>query len=135
MQIRNNNNNHTYWQSFVDRFFSQSGVLRTQLYSMSGQPAKSYEISNSCLSKFYYTHFNNGYQNIQMSLERVTDRDLPGGGHFIDCQRCTYYYWMTNGHVVRNVCLVFYEIRLTYNRSSTTALYPHSLIIWARSIY
>lgn len=100
-QTRKEPNSQNYWQSFVDRFFSQTGVLRTQLWCASDQSTKKYEIANPVLARYYWTHFESGFQNIQMTLEQIVEKDLPNGGHFVECSRCTFFNWMKDGHVVR----------------------------------
>ena len=101
-QTRHEVNNQGYWQNFVDRFFSPSGVLRTQLWSASDQSAKSYEIPTPILAKYYWTHFNSGISNIQMTFIKSSEKDLPNIGHFVECSKCTFYNTMTDGHVVKS---------------------------------
>lgn len=99
MANRKRSNDFAYWQSFADRFFSQNGVLRHQLWSATDQTAKQFEISTPALPRYYWTHFNSGVQNIQMILENARERELQNGGHFVDSKSC-FIYWFPNGHHV-----------------------------------
>ena len=46
--------------------------------------------------RYFYTHFKSGVENIQMILESVAERDLPGGGHYVESQN-SFLYWFPNG--------------------------------------
>ncbi|KAL9591635.1 MAG: hypothetical protein Q9179_007525 [Wetmoreana sp. 5 TL-2023] len=93
-------NDLNFWQNFVERFFSHTGVIRQQLYYPMDQSAtKQYEISPTpTLARYYWTHFNSGVQNIQMILERFRELDLPNGGHSITSEKTSFIYWLANGH-------------------------------------
>ncbi|KAJ5226032.1 Transcriptional activator ptaB [Penicillium chermesinum] len=59
-----------YWQSFVDRFYAPTGVLRQNLYDSQTGHSKQFEISNPALARFYYTQFTTGIRQIQMVFTR-----------------------------------------------------------------
>ena len=85
-----------YWQAFVDRFFSQTGVLRQQLWNSANDENKSYQISTPALARYYWTHFTSGVRNIQMILESAKERDLPNGGHIVESAKTCFIYWFDN---------------------------------------
>ncbi|KAL8726615.1 MAG: hypothetical protein Q9181_005976 [Wetmoreana brouardii] len=92
-------NDLNFWQIFVERFFSHTGVIRQQLYYSTDQSTKQYEISPTpSLARYYWTQFNSGVQNIQMILERFRELDLPNGGHSITSEKTSFIYWLANGH-------------------------------------
>ena len=90
-------NNLSHWQTFVNRFFSQTGVLKQQLWCSTDNEKKSYQVSNPVLARYYYTHFSSGIQNVQMILEKANETDLPTGGHVVDSSKSTFIYWLDNG--------------------------------------
>ncbi|KAL8882900.1 MAG: hypothetical protein Q9198_000173 [Flavoplaca austrocitrina] len=96
---RKQNNDLNFWVTFVERFFSHTGVIRQQLYHPADQSTKKYEISPTpTLARFYWTHFNSGVQNIQMIVERFREVDLPNGGHSVASEKTSFIYWLANGH-------------------------------------
>jgi hypothetical protein len=96
----------TYWTSFVDQFFSKTGVFRLSLYVATSEPNnedhgtdKQYEITQPALARYFHTHFQSGIKNMQLILERGTmDKPLPSG-HFIENQKASLIYWFENSHV------------------------------------
>ena len=92
-----------YWQNFVERFYSQTGVLRQELCSSDDFSTKEYQISQPTLARYYYTHFSSGVQNIQMILENAREKDLPNGGHYVESVRSCFIYWFSNGCQVRMI--------------------------------
>lgn len=119
---RKRSNDFSYWQSFADRFFSQSGVLRPKLIATGQAAAKQFEISNPALPRYYWTHFNSGVQNIQMFLENAKERDLPNGGHFVESKSC-FIYWFANGHHVEQFCPFFYSFYANFCIASCKRLF------------
>ncbi|KAL8809648.1 MAG: hypothetical protein Q9200_003233 [Gallowayella weberi] len=92
-------NDLNFWHSFVDRFFSHSGVIRQQLYYSSDQSTKQYEISPTpTLARYYWMHFKSGIQNMQMIVERFREVDLPNGGHSVTSEKTSFIHWLANGH-------------------------------------
>lgn len=90
-------NNLSHWQTFVSRFFSQSGVLKQQLWCSTDNERKSYQVSNPVLARYYHTHFSSGIQNVQMIIEKANETDLPAGGHMVESSKSTFIYWLDNG--------------------------------------
>ncbi|EAU38009.1 hypothetical protein ATEG_01252 [Aspergillus terreus NIH2624] len=84
-----------YWQNFVDRFYSPSGVLRQGVYNPSAG-SKQFEIATPALARWYLTQFNSGISRIQMFLEGARERDSHNGGHIVEVTRCTFIYYFTN---------------------------------------
>ena len=46
-------------------------------------------------------HFNSGVTNIQMIMEKANEKDLPNGGHFVECTKSCFIYWCNNDCQVR----------------------------------
>ncbi|KAI4125054.1 MAG: hypothetical protein LQ347_005504, partial [Umbilicaria vellea] len=90
-------NDLNYWQLFVDRFFSDKGVLRQQIWNADDSSAKVYEISTPALPRYYWTHYNSGVQNVQMILEKPQEKELPTGGHYVESAKSCFIYWFVNG--------------------------------------
>ncbi|RYP19673.1 hypothetical protein DL767_009607 [Monosporascus sp. MG133] len=97
-----------YWQEFVSRFFSRSGVFRLNLFVYPNNEtnteeqgnSKQYEIAQPALARYFYTHFTSGMRNMQLTFEKGTvDKSLPTG-HFIENPKASLIYWYDNSHVV-----------------------------------
>ena len=87
-----------YWKTFVSKFFSDGGVLRQELSHTNGDGGKkAYELSISALPRYYWTHYNDGVQNIQMIMAGATEKELGAGGHFVESAKLTFIYWYANG--------------------------------------
>lgn len=87
----------TYWLNFVDRFFSPKGVLRHSVFILDENNNKQYEITYPALPRYFHTHFESGIKNIQMIMERGSERELPNNGHYIESQKSSFVYWFDNG--------------------------------------
>jgi hypothetical protein len=85
-----------YWSRFVDKFFSPTGVLRQTLWNSKDQSTKTYEINFAALPRYYWTLFSSGVHNIQMILENAREKELANGGHFVESQKSSFIYWLTN---------------------------------------
>lgn len=90
----------TYWLNFVDRFFSPKGVLRHSVFILDENNNKQYEITYPALPRYFHTHFESGIKNIQMIMERGSERELPNNGHYIESQKSSFVYWFDNGSQV-----------------------------------
>jgi len=89
----------SYWQNFVDEFFSAQGILKQSMLSANDNSAKQFEISTPALARYYYLHFNSGIQNIQMFIDSVREKNLNGGIHILEANS-TFIYWSRTGHQV-----------------------------------
>ena len=92
-----------YWLSFVDRFFSSDGVLRHTLFDMHDMhegTTKQYEITFPALPRYFHTHFESGIKNMQMTMEKGSERELPNNGHYIESSKSSFVYWFDNGSQV-----------------------------------
>ncbi|KAH8811560.1 LIM-domain binding protein-domain-containing protein [Xylogone sp. PMI_703] len=85
-----------YWLAFVDRFFSTRGVLRHSVWIVDENSNKQYEITFPALARYFYTHFESGVINMQMLMEKGSEKELPNG-HFIESQKSSFVYWFDNG--------------------------------------
>lgn len=91
-----------YWLSFVDRFFSPRGVLRHSVWIMDEKIVdegsnKQYEITFPALARYFHTHFESGIKNMQMIMEKGSEKELPNNGHYIESQKSSLVYWFDNG--------------------------------------
>ena len=86
-----------YWLTFVDRFFSSRGVLRHSLWLVDEGYNKQYEITFPALARYFHTHFESGITNMQMIMERGSEKELPNNGHYIESQKSSFVYWFDNG--------------------------------------
>lgn len=85
----------SYWNSFVEKFYSPNGVLRQGVYNhQSG--SKQFEISTPALARYYLTQFTSGIRRIQMIVEGARERDSLNGGHIVESGRTSFVYWFTN---------------------------------------
>ncbi|KKK26003.1 hypothetical protein AOCH_000459, partial [Aspergillus ochraceoroseus] len=84
-----------YWQSFVDRFYSPTGVLRQGVYNPQAG-SKQFEIATPALARYYMTQFTSGIRQIQMLIEGARERDSPNGGHIVESPKASFIYWFTN---------------------------------------
>lgn len=87
----------TYWQNFRDRFFSPKGVLRHSVWLLDENTNKQYEITFPALARYFHTHFESGIKNMQMIMEKGTEKELPNNGHYIESQKSSFVYWFDNG--------------------------------------
>jgi hypothetical protein len=86
-----------YWLTFVDRFFSPRGVLRHSVWIVDETSNKQYEITFPALARYFQTHFESGIKNIQMIMEKGSEKELPNNGHYIESQKSSFVYWFDNG--------------------------------------
>ncbi|KAI6783669.1 Adhesion defective protein-like protein [Emericellopsis cladophorae] len=97
---------HSYWATFVDRFFAPEGVFRHSLHITDGGETtdKQYEIASSAIARYFHTHFHSGVKNIQLILDRGTmDRALPHDCHYVENSRASLVYWFETGsHLIAN---------------------------------
>ncbi len=85
-----------YWLNFVDRFFSPKGVLRHSVWLVDETSNKQYEITFPALARYFHTHFESGIKNMQMIMERGSEKELATG-HYIESQKSSFVYWFDNG--------------------------------------
>lgn len=99
-QPRRRADDFSYWQDFVESFFSPKGILKQAMWSASDDSTKQFEISNAALARYFFLHFQSGIQNIQMIPEHAIERNMNGGIHIVDASS-TLIYWSKNGHQAR----------------------------------
>jgi len=87
----------SYWLNFVDRFFSPKGVLRHSVFTTDDNSNKQYEITFPALARYFHTHFESGINNMQMIMEKGSEKELPNSGHYIESQKSSFVYWFDNG--------------------------------------
>lgn len=104
-QIQKGRDDLNYWVTFVDRFFSPRGVFRHSVLIVESAEtsSKQYEITFPALARYFYTHFESGIKNMQMIVERATEKELPNNTHFIESQKSSFIYWFDSGSQVSKV--------------------------------
>jgi hypothetical protein len=90
-----------YWLNFRDRFFSPKGVLRHSVWVVDDSSNKQYEIAFPALARYFHTHFESGIKNMQMIMEKGTEKELPNNGHYTESMKSSFVYWFDNGSQVR----------------------------------
>ena len=48
----------------------------------------------------FHTHFESGVKNMQMVMEKGSEKELPNSGHYIESQKSSFIYWFDNGSQV-----------------------------------
>lgn len=87
----------SYWLRFVDQFFSPKGVLRHGVWIDGEGSNKQYEIPFHALARYFHTHFESGIKNMQLIMERGSEKELPNNGHYIESQKSSFVYWFDSG--------------------------------------
>ncbi|KAF9639689.1 hypothetical protein BFW01_g11495 [Lasiodiplodia theobromae] len=98
-------NDITHWKTFVGRFFSEDGIFKQTLldYAPQAQKPKNFEICNPALPRYYYTQFQSGVQNIQLTMDGITEKEFGNNCHYVESNRAKFIYWFKNGtQVVQN---------------------------------
>ncbi|PBP23747.1 Topoisomerase II-associated protein PAT1 [Diplocarpon rosae] len=96
IQVSKQREDLAYWSNFVERFFSTKGVLRHSVWLVDETSNKQYEITFPALARYFHTHFESGIRNMQMVMERGTEKDL-GNGHYVESPKSSFVYWFDNG--------------------------------------
>ena len=92
----------SYWNEFVNRFFSPRGVFRHTIHEVVGDEGheKQYDISFPALARYLHTYFDSGVKNIQLIMDKgMTDKPMPGDCHYIENTNASMVYWYDNSHV------------------------------------
>lgn len=96
-----------YWNAFVSRFFSPTGVFRHALHGNDAEDPsdKQYEIMYPAIARYFHTHFSNGVKSMQLTLDKSgTDRLLSGELYSFDGARATLTSWYDSGSHVSSPC-------------------------------
>lgn len=99
-QAKKQQDDLNYWSDFVETFFSKNGVLRHSVWIVDEQSAKQYEITFPALSRYFYTHFESGIQNMQLIAEKAKEKPLPMNCHYVESPKSSFIYWFENGSQV-----------------------------------
>lgn len=90
----------SYWNGFVNRFFSPHGVFRHTLHISDAEDTtdKQYEIAYPAIARYFHTHFGSGVRNMQLIMDKgIVDRPLPGDCHCIENSKASLVYWFETG--------------------------------------
>lgn len=90
-------NDIEHWQEFVARYYSTSGSVRQQLYSVKTEKEKSFQITFPSLARFYHAHFKNGIKKMFMQSFEHTQEALPNGGFSVFSNKLHVTYEYNNG--------------------------------------
>lgn len=88
------------WKAFVGRFFSEDGIFKQSLLDyapINANKAKNFEICNPALPRYYYTQFQSGVQNIQLTMDGITEKEFGNNCHYVESNRAKFIYWFKNG--------------------------------------
>lgn len=100
-------NNIQRWQSFVDRFFNETGAFIHCAYNQASQSTKQWEIVYAALPRYFYTLFNNtDVTNLQITLDGAAEKASPPELK-VTCDRAKFIY------TYQNQCQVVYTGKLT----------------------
>lgn len=93
------------WANFVERFFAANGVLRHSVWVVDdkkeGGEHKQYEVTFPALARYFYTHFESGVRNMQMTMEKGIEKDLANNCVYLESAKSSFVYWFDNGSQVR----------------------------------
>lgn len=64
------------------------------------QTTKQYEITFPALARYFCTHFESGVKNMQMIMEKGTEKELPNNCNYISSEKSSFIYWFENGSQV-----------------------------------
>lgn len=84
----------------METFFSPTGVLRHSVWIIDEQTTKQYEITFPALARYFCTHFESGVKNMQLIMEKGTEKELPGHCNYISSEKSSFIYWFENGSQV-----------------------------------
>jgi len=100
-------NNVERWQSFVDKFFNESGAFIHCVMNQATQRTKQWEIVYAALPRYFYTLFNNtDVINLQITLDGATEK-TSSPELKVTCDRAKFIY------TYKNQCQVVYTGKLT----------------------
>lgn len=95
----------SYWNNFVQRFFSSAAVFRHSLHANAeGEDTgpRQYDIGSPAIARYFHTHFGSGVKSMQLILGLGTvDRPIAGDGYSIENPKASLIYWFETGsHLV-----------------------------------
>lgn len=89
------------WENFVAKFFSANGVLRHSVWVVDdkkdGGEHKQYEVTFPALARYFYTHFESGVKNMQMTMEKGSEKDLANNCYYLESAKSSFIYWFDKG--------------------------------------
>jgi hypothetical protein len=94
------------WQTFVDKFFTETGSFIHWVYHAASERTKQFEIVYAALPRYFYTLFNTDVTNLQITLDGATERTSPPELK-VTCDRAKFIY------TYKNRCQVIYRGKLT----------------------
>ncbi|KAK8247536.1 LIM-domain binding protein-domain-containing protein [Phyllosticta capitalensis] len=100
-------NDLLYWKQFVGRFFTENGVFKQTLLDYGAQTtnpgSKNFEICTLALPRYFYTQFQSGLENLQLTMDGLVEKELGNSCHYVESARAKFIYWYKNGtQVVHN---------------------------------
>ncbi|KAF2829620.1 hypothetical protein CC86DRAFT_391742 [Ophiobolus disseminans] len=107
-----NANNVERWQSFIDKFFTDTGSFIHCLYNSGSDRGKQFEIVYAALPRYFYTLFTTDVTNLQITLDGSTEKASPTELK-VTCDRAKFIY------TYKNQCQVVYTGKLTAFWSSS----------------
>jgi hypothetical protein len=99
-------NNVERWQSFVEKFFTETGSFIHCVFSNNTERTKQFEIVYAALPRYFYTLFNTDVTNLQITLDGSAEKVAPPATK-VTCDRAKFIY------TYKNQCQVVYRGKLT----------------------
>ena len=84
-----------HWQTFVDRFFAESGSFVNILFSHDTPRTKLFEIVHAALPRYFLTLFNTEVESLQVTLDGATENN-GGSESKVTCDRAKFIYTYKN---------------------------------------
>jgi hypothetical protein len=79
------------WQSFVDKFFSESGSFINNFWSDRTEGTKQWEIIYAAIPRYFYTLFNTHVENLQITIDGAQEKST-GTETKVTCDRAKFIY-------------------------------------------
>lgn len=92
----------SYWDNFVQTFFSENGVFRfCPSVNAGNEPAeKTYDVTAPALPNLFHTQFDSGVKSMQFIMGQTNDQVIQEK-YLIEAPKASFVYWYDNGsHVV-----------------------------------
>ncbi|KAI7892971.1 LIM-domain binding protein-domain-containing protein [Mucor mucedo] len=89
----------SFWRGFVDDFFTSNAIMKLALVDQQTQQRNEFEITQSLIARFFYTHYQCDLESIQLTTDQTMEYFLPTG-MMLECPRSSLIHRYTNGTLV-----------------------------------
>lgn len=94
------------WQTFTEKFFTETGSFIHCVFSNASERTKQFEIVYAALPRYFYTLFNTDVTNLQITLDGSSEKSSVPELK-VTCDRAKFIY------TYKNQCQVVYRGKLT----------------------